>query len=252
MRREGDVSGSEIPGIYFDYLRTGNARGLQPVFYHNSLDIVTLAALSAELARVVSNGWSEGWGTGDGRNDGTSRLACSLDLFSLSRIFDRAGIPDQAASTCRQALAQGLPESLEARALCHLARQHKRQRQYESAAEIWVELARRESDAAIEALEELAMYYEHRRRDAKTALEFATIALERVRATSVSSSPQELCPPSRAAATKDRSAVGRAGRRLPPNRTGGFLHQTLQLVVSMPPSDGTGRRRQRGREGAKS
>ena len=183
VRREGDVSGSEIPGIYFDYLRTGNARGLQPVFYHNSLDIVTLAALSAELARVVSNGWSEGWGTGDGRNDGTSRLACSLDLFSLSRIFDRACIPDQAVSTCRQALAQGLPESVEARALCHLANQHKRQRQYESAAEIWVELARRESDAAIEALEELAMYYEHRRRDAKTALEFATIALERVRAT---------------------------------------------------------------------
>src|SRR5207253_7262116 len=59
--------------------------------------------------------------------------------------------------TCRQALAQGLPESLEARALCHLARQHKRQRQDESAAEIWVELARRESDAAIEALEELAI-----------------------------------------------------------------------------------------------
>ena len=64
VRRQGDVSGCEIPGIYFDYLRTGNARGLQPVFYHNSLDVITLAALGAELARVVSNGWSAGWSDG--------------------------------------------------------------------------------------------------------------------------------------------------------------------------------------------
>ena len=49
IHREGDVDGSEIPGIYFDYLRTGDARGLQPVFYHNALDIVTLAAFHPEL-----------------------------------------------------------------------------------------------------------------------------------------------------------------------------------------------------------
>ncbi len=41
ISREGDVPGSEIPAIYFDYLRTGDARGLQPVFYHNALDVVT-------------------------------------------------------------------------------------------------------------------------------------------------------------------------------------------------------------------
>ena len=192
VRRQGDVCGSEIPGIYFDYLRTGNAHGLQPVFYHNSLDVITTAALGAELARVVSNGWSAGWSNGwgatDGDNGGASVLESSLDLFSLSRIFDRAGVRDQAVATCQRALAVGLPESIQTRALRHLACQHKRRREYERAAEIWGELARRESGAAIGALEELAIYYEHRRRDANQALEFVKAALEKVRANSGSDS----------------------------------------------------------------
>ena len=188
VRREGDVAGAEIPGIYFDYLRTGNARGLKPVFYHNSLDIITLAALSAELARVVSNGWSAGWAAGD-ENGNAVAVDSSLDLFSLSRIFDHAGVREQAVSTCRRALALGLPESVEVRALRHLAYQHKRQRQYEEAVEIWAELARRsgaaEAGAAvIEALEELAIHHEHRQRDPHAALEFVEIALQRVAKTS--------------------------------------------------------------------
>src|SRR5690348_5265084 len=55
VHREGDVDGSEIPGIYFDYLRTGNARGLQPVFYHNALDIVSLAGLTVEMADIITD-----------------------------------------------------------------------------------------------------------------------------------------------------------------------------------------------------
>src|SRR5579859_3798690 len=53
IHRQGDVDGSEIPGIYFDYLRTGDSRGLQPVFYHNALDIISLAALTVEMAGVI-------------------------------------------------------------------------------------------------------------------------------------------------------------------------------------------------------
>ncbi len=172
--REGDVPGSEIPGIYFDYLRTGDAQGLQPVFYHNALDIITLAALTVELARIIREG-------ADSRG---ALRAPSLDLFSLSRIFDRAGAREQSVSTCERALAAGLPEPVEARALLHLASQHKRQRRYERAAEIWIELARREAPLAVQAFEELAIDYEHRRRDARTALAFTEAAIERLRESS--------------------------------------------------------------------
>jgi uncharacterized protein YprB with RNaseH-like and TPR domain len=167
ISREGDVPGSEIPAIYFDYLRSGDARGLQPVFYHNALDVVTLAALTVQLAQAVSQ-------------SGIETLESSLDLFSLSRIFGSAGARDQSVATCQAALARGLPQLVEIRALQHLGLQLKRQRQYELAVEVWLELLQRESPLAIEAYEELAIYYEHRRRDTRRALDFTLAALERI------------------------------------------------------------------------
>jgi tetratricopeptide (TPR) repeat protein len=166
--REGDVPGSEIPGIYFDYLRTGDARGLQPVFYHNALDIITLAALTVELARAIGDA-------------GADTLASPVDLFSLSRIYEAAGSREQSVATCQRALSGGLPEEIEARALRQLAMQHKRQGKHQLAVEIWLELARRPSPLALEAFEELAIHYEHHRRDPKSALDFTLAALERLR-----------------------------------------------------------------------
>jgi uncharacterized protein YprB with RNaseH-like and TPR domain len=172
--RTGDVDGSAIPGIYFDYLRYGDARGLQPVFYHNALDIVTLAALTAELARIIRTEAASAAGQAIG---GAEEGAHSLDLFSLSRIFERAGDRSRAASVCRRALDSGLPASVEPRALWHLATQHRRSREFEQAAEIWREIARRETDYFLDALEQLAIHAEHRLRDATAALEFTERAL---------------------------------------------------------------------------
>jgi uncharacterized protein len=167
VAREGDVSGAEIPGIYFDYLRVGDARGLQPVFYHNALDIVSLAVLTAELAQVIAD-------------EGARTLASSVDLFSLSRIFQRAGAAEKSLAVCRRALDGGLPEAIEARALWELAAQHKRRREYAHAVRLWLELARREPPFSLQALVELAIYHEHRRRDPAAALSYAQSALERL------------------------------------------------------------------------
>ncbi|HVA00981.1 MAG TPA: ribonuclease H-like domain-containing protein [Terriglobia bacterium] len=165
IARNGDVPGSEIPQIYFDYLRTGSAAGLQPVFFHNALDIVTLAALTVEAGQAVTK-------AGDG-GDCDSR-----DLFSLSRILERVGASELALATCQRALDCGLPDAVEPHALWQLASQHKRQRRYEQAAELWVEIIRRRSSYLVEAYEELAIHYEHRRRDARKALEYAEAAVE--------------------------------------------------------------------------
>lgn len=177
IARDGDVPGSEIPQIYFDYLRSGNAQHLQPVFFHNALDIVTLAALTVEMARALRE--EEG------------ALASSLDLFSLSRILERAQVGDRSAAACRRALDQGLPEAVEARALWQLAAQHKRQREHAQAVELWQELSRREEPLALRALEELAIHYEHRLRDAATALLFTTAAVERLGAAAPASNQME-------------------------------------------------------------
>jgi uncharacterized protein len=170
--REGDVDGSEIPGIYFDYLRTGDARGLQPVFYHNALDIITLAALTVELSGIVA--------------EGVQTLSAGTDLFSLSGIFERAGAAEKSLEACRRALDAGLPQAVETRALWRLARHHKRQGEYTDALRLWQEMTRREPPYCIQALEELAIHFEHRLRDPAAALAVTEAALERLRELSLS------------------------------------------------------------------
>jgi hypothetical protein len=174
IAREGDVDGADIPKIYFDYLRSGHAESLQPVFYHNAMDIVTLAALGVEMARALRE------------DDGA--LDSSLDLFSLSRILERARATERAKAVCREALKQGLPVNVESQALWQLAAQHKRLREHERAVELWTELARREEPLSVNALEELAIHREHRCRDAAGAMAFATTALDRLRDTARSTS----------------------------------------------------------------
>jgi hypothetical protein len=50
-RRTGDVPGEEIPGLYHDYVRNGDAWRLVPVFHHNLLDVTTMADVLHALCR---------------------------------------------------------------------------------------------------------------------------------------------------------------------------------------------------------
>jgi tetratricopeptide (TPR) repeat protein len=124
--------------------------------------------LTVQLARTIGDA-------------GAQTLDSPLDLFSLSRIFSTAGSREQSVSICQRALATGLPQPVESQALRHLAYQFKRQRQHELAVEAWLELSRRETPLSLDAFEELAIHYEHRRRDLTTAREFTLAALERLR-----------------------------------------------------------------------
>jgi uncharacterized protein YprB with RNaseH-like and TPR domain len=48
-RRVGDVPGDEVPGLYHDFVRSGNAWRLVPVFHHNLLDVITMAEILRAL-----------------------------------------------------------------------------------------------------------------------------------------------------------------------------------------------------------
>ena len=51
-RRVGDVPGDEVPGLYHDFVRSGNAYRLVPVFHHNLLDVITMAEILRALCRA--------------------------------------------------------------------------------------------------------------------------------------------------------------------------------------------------------
>ena len=52
-RSSEEVPGYEIPWLYFDYLKSGDARPLAGVFYHNAMDVVAMAALLAHVNEVM-------------------------------------------------------------------------------------------------------------------------------------------------------------------------------------------------------
>lgn len=45
IRRVGDIPGSEVPEVWFEYLRHGKTDRLKQVFFHNELDVRSLASL---------------------------------------------------------------------------------------------------------------------------------------------------------------------------------------------------------------
>ena len=129
IEREGDVAGSEIPAIYFDYLRTGRCARL-------AAGVLPQRARHHDARRR-----HRGVGARHRRRR-RHTLDSPVDLFSLSRMFEVAGSREQSVETCQRALSGGLPEEIEARALHQLALQYKRQRQHELAVETWRELTR--------------------------------------------------------------------------------------------------------------
>lgn len=48
-RTEEDVPGSLIPGLYLDYLRSGDASQMSRIVYHNAVDILTLVGLATQI-----------------------------------------------------------------------------------------------------------------------------------------------------------------------------------------------------------
>src|SRR5258706_6831648 len=164
--REEDVLAALIPQHYFDYLRGGPAEPLAAVVRHNQMDLRGLAALVGKVDALLTSG------VGDEVH--------SLDLFGLSRYLQRRGNSQRAHFACTQAIDLGLPKEYDRQARRELALSAKRRGEHEQAAKLWHELAADES-LGIYACVQLAIYYERRAKRLETALEFALLALAKVR-----------------------------------------------------------------------
>jgi uncharacterized protein YprB with RNaseH-like and TPR domain len=166
--REEDVLSSLVPQHYFDYVRGGPAEPLAAVVRHNQMDLRGLAAILGRIeALLVAANQSD-------------QDVDSLDLFGLSRFLQRRGDCDRALAACSQALDIGLPAEHRPRACRELALLAKRRGDHDHAAMLWHELAAEaivNTDDAIHACEQLALYYERRVKDLPRAIEFARLAL---------------------------------------------------------------------------
>ncbi|MGB7219160.1 MAG: ribonuclease H-like domain-containing protein [Vicinamibacterales bacterium] len=167
-RRVDDVPGFEIPGRYFQFVRSGDARPLVDVLEHNRLDLLSLAGLTARLLDLVRLG-------PDAARDASEALA-------LGEVYARAGLQERAheAYTISVEASVSLPV-VRISALRGLALLLRRARQYDEAAACWRELiALRGCPKPVvrEASEALAIHHEHRVRDLAVAKAFALRTLE--------------------------------------------------------------------------
>ncbi len=162
-RSHDDVPGWLIPQLYFQYLRTGEARPLKRVFYHNLHDILSLATLALHIAQVTDDPWS-------------SDLSHPVDFFSLGKLYQNSFDFQRAIRCFESALNVGLPASLESEAILRLAMVHKRLGGWPWALPLLERLVTRSGFQRI-ACVELAKYYEHLARDHKQALRLTMQAL---------------------------------------------------------------------------
>ena len=163
-RNSEEVPGYEIPYIYFDYLRDGDARPLMGVFYHNNMDIVALAAMLNHMNHMLVEPLHES-------------IEHGLDRIALARLFEDLGKWDQAARLYERGLQEQLPEADFSQAVRRLAVLQRRRGDMAAALALWEQAA---ADGHIYAHIELAKHHEHRQRDPATALHWTRTARELV------------------------------------------------------------------------
>lgn len=167
-REQDDVPSGLIPFLYRDYLRTGDAREMKRVLYHNSVDILSLVTLATRLCRAFANPWDEPSLSG-------------AEFYSLGCWYAAEGRLAEAEQAYRKALRVGLASGLRAKALAALGHLLKQADRRGEAFGFWQQLALESADE-VAAYVELAKYFEWHAGDLVLAAGWTQAALARVEA----------------------------------------------------------------------
>jgi uncharacterized protein len=159
-----EVQGYEVPWLYFDYLKSGDARPLAGVFYHNAMDVVAMAALLTHVNEVMENPYG-------------GQVEHGLDFVALGKLFEDLGRWEEAARLFERGLELNLTESDFGLAVKRLSILQKRRGDFNEALRLWEQAA---ANGHIYAHIEMAKYYEHKCRDVKAALQWTRSALGHV------------------------------------------------------------------------
>ena len=123
-RTEEDIPGWLIPQIYFDYLRSGDARELRGVFYHNAMDVVAMAALLNHIAALLNDPL-------------TFVVEHGLDVIAIGKLFEDLGRWDEAARLYARGLELELSEESFRATVQRYARLQRRRGDVASAIDLW-------------------------------------------------------------------------------------------------------------------
>jgi len=165
--RRGDVPGSLIPQLYFDYLGSRDARPLVPAFRHNCTDVLSMLSLTVAACRLAE-------GAGDSSTHTDDRL-------SLGRLYFHQGEMSRAIESAARVLDSPQLEPAARREAMYLTGfAFKRLRQWDESGRVWLEMTHEFPHDTLPRIE-LAKYYEHRTREFDRAEAVCTETLDHVR-----------------------------------------------------------------------
>jgi len=160
-RTEEDIPGWMVPSIYFDYIKTGDARPLTNVLYHNAMDILSLATLLNHISIIL-----------DDPHGGL--VEHGVDLIAMGKVFEDMGKFDAAAECFLKGLKFELPTSIRHQAIYRWSIMEKRRNNMEVSIQLWRNAAEYEE---IYAHEELAKVFEHKLKDYSQAIYWTELAI---------------------------------------------------------------------------
>jgi len=162
-RTQEEVPGWMIPEIYFEYLRSGDGRPLAGVFYHNAMDILSLAALFNFCADLLHHPLH-------------LKDTPGLDLAAVARLFEEMNQIEAAISVYEESLQKGdLPLAFYLETLQRFALLYRKRDQWEEAVGLWLKATEHHW---LDAYIELAKYYEHHQRDYSEAIRWTQTAIQ--------------------------------------------------------------------------
>jgi uncharacterized protein len=144
FHRKHDLPGSQAPEVWLNLVRYGNTEKLRAVVKHNGLDILSLAAMLPALTQTYNHPEQVG-----------------ARIVDIAKAYQK--INDQQTSFN---LLKNQQNNLDRDGLIELAKQHRRQKNWQKAKDIWTTLAKKED---IEAILSLAKYEEHINKDFASA-----------------------------------------------------------------------------------
>jgi len=173
-QRHEDIPGYMIPSVYFKYLEDRDVSDIVKVIQHNKLDILSMVSLIIRISLMLENPFSQ--------------AIESRELFGLGKLYEKCGKKSNSVK-CYESCTESSDYSAKAAAVKRLVKLYKKDGEHEKAAEHLHNMTDITKGFDVMYFIELAIYYEHRKKDYKKALFIVDTAVEQIFETGSTDSP---------------------------------------------------------------
>lgn len=175
-RSDQDVPGWKVADLFFEYLRTQDPTPLTQIFYHNEMDVLSMAAILNHICRILNDPQPE-------------QVSDITALYSVGKFYADLGEVKRAEAILGTVLErQDLPPQTFQAGMKTLSTLYKKAGDFQQAIPLWEKAA---DQGKIYAFIELAKYYEHVERAYHEAVHWTLSAINQTKTLDLTSDHQD-------------------------------------------------------------